>query len=134
MAIDKYNFWDTNDYNHPALTDSMIIKAEKLLDVKLPSELIELLKVQNGGYTKGFAFPMARPTSWAGNHVPLTELFGIVGESFNTARNILCTAYMTIEWGLPEKQVLLCGDGHWWITLDYRKGKDPSVSWIDTEI
>ena len=40
---------------------------------------------------------------------------------------------MTQEWGLPEKQVLLTGDGHWWITLDYRKSNTPSVRWIDVE-
>ena len=134
MALDKLNFWDSNYYNHPALTAEMITKAEDLLGVKLPSELIELLTIQNGGYTKGFAYPMSHPTSWAENHVPLAELFGIVDESFDTAQNILLTAYMTEEWGLPEKQVLLCGDGHWWITLDYRKREVPIVSWIDTEV
>ena len=41
---------------------------------------------------------------------------------------------MIKEWGLPENLVLLCGDGHWWIALDYRKGEVPSVTWFDTEI
>lgn len=133
MAIDKYNFWAGNYYNHPPLTDDMVSQAEKRLAVKLPSELIELLKVQNGGYTKGFAFPMTKATSWFENHISLPELFGIVDESFSTAQNILSTEYMTKEWDLPEKQVLLCGDGHWWITLDYRKGDSPTITWIDTE-
>ena len=43
------------------------------------------------------------------------------------------TDYMTKEWGLPEKQILLTGDGHWWITLDYRDSETPSVKWIDVE-
>lgn len=134
MAIDKNEFWDENYYNHPPLTDDMVSTAEKMLSVKLPSLLIELLKVQNGGYTKGFAFPMAEKTTWAENHVPLSDLFGIVtDESIKTAQNILDSHYMTEEWGLPEKQVLLTGDGHWWITLNYRKSSTPSVSWIDVE-
>ena len=134
MAIDKNEFWDENYYNHPLLTDDMVTTAEKMLNVKLPSFLIELLKVQNGGYTKGFAFPMTEKTTWAENHVPLSDLFGIVtDESIETAQNILDSHYMTEEWGLPEKQVLLTGDGHWWITLDYRKSNTPSVSWIDVE-
>lgn len=134
MAIDKNEFWDENYYNHPPLTDDMVSTAEKMLSVKLPSLLIELLKVQNGGYTKGFAFPMAEKTTWAENHVPLSDLFGIVtDESIETAQNILDSHYMTEEWGLPEKQVLLTGDGHWWITLNYRKSSTPSVSWIDVE-
>lgn len=34
---------------------------------------------------------------------------------------------------LPEKQVLLCGDGHTWITLDYTENSNPSVRRIDVE-
>lgn len=134
MIIDKINFWDSNYYNHPQLTEKMIISAEKILNVKLPILLIELLKVQNGGYTKGFAFPMKEKTTWSENHVPLNELFGIILEkNQETAQNIMDSQYMTDEWGLPEKQILLSGDGHWFITLDYRKGNVPSVRWIDTE-
>lgn len=134
MAIDKREFWDSNFYNHPPLADGMIVIAETTLGVKLPKTLTELLMVQNGGYTKGFVFPMAQKTTWAENHVPLSELFGIVlDENAESAQNIMDTAYMTKEWGLPEKQVLLTGDGHWWITFDYRNGEIPCVKWIDVE-
>jgi len=134
MAIDKTNFWGTNYYNHPPLTDEMIETAEKTLNVKLPFQFIELLKIQNGGYTEGFAFPMNQKTTWAENHVPLNELFGIlVDKSIKSAQNILDSDYLTKEWGLPEKQVVINGDGHWWITLDYRVGDNPVVKWIDVE-
>jgi hypothetical protein len=132
--MDKTKFWDSNYYNHPPITLDMICFAEKQLNVKLPESLIELLKIQNGGYTNEFGYPMTQPTTWANNHVPLTELFGIVtDESVNTAQNILQSAYMTEEWGLPNDQVLLSGDGHWWITLDYRNNPVPTVRWIDVE-
>jgi hypothetical protein len=134
VTISKKDFWDVNYYNHPPLTDDMVVFTEKTLNLKLPTTLIELLKIQNGGYTKGFAFPMTQKTSWSDNHVPLTELFGIVTDkSIETAQNILDTQFITKEWGLPDRQVLLCGDGHWWITLDYRKGDKPTVRWIDIE-
>ncbi|MGV8094665.1 MAG: SMI1/KNR4 family protein [Mangrovibacterium sp.] len=134
MAINKLDFWDTNYYNHPPLTDEMVEAAEKLLNVKLPRLLIELLKIQNGGYTKGFAFPMKQKTSWTENHVPLSEMFGIVTDKkIETSQNILDSACMTREWGLPDRQVLLTGDGHWWITLDYRNWENPTVRWIDLE-
>ncbi|MBX2901593.1 MAG: SMI1/KNR4 family protein [Cyclobacteriaceae bacterium] len=134
MAINKADFWDDNYYNHPPLTDDMVTTAETLLKVKLPTLLIDLLKIQNGGYTKGFAYPMTVKTTWAENHVPLSELFGIVtDQTIETGQNILDTAYMIEEWGLPDKQVLLNGDGHWWITLDYRQGEIPTVRWIDVE-
>ncbi len=134
MAIDKLHFWDVNYYDHPPLTKEMIDSAESSLGVRLPPELIDLLLVQNGGYTRGFIHPTKKSTTWAKDHISFPELFGIVDPSFDTAQNILSTPGMTEEWGLPEKQVLLCGDGHWWITLDYRKSETPSVCWIDTEL
>lgn len=134
MAIDKNNFWDENYYKHPPLTDEMVADCEQQLGIKLPGLLIDLLKIQNGGYTKGFVFPMTEETTWAKDHVLLSELLGIVPDkSISTAQNILDSGEMAMEWGLPPKQVLLCGDGHWWITLDYRLAEEPSVRWIDTE-
>ncbi|MEA5404287.1 SMI1/KNR4 family protein [Arcicella sp. DC2W] len=134
MKIDFTEFWDSNYYNNPDLTDEIIIQAERQLGVKLPEIFIKLLKVQNGGYTKGFAFPMRTKTTWADNHIPLSELFGIVlDEKSDSAHNIMQSSYMIEEWGLPDKQVLLTGDGHWWITLDYRLSDKPTIRWIDCE-
>jgi hypothetical protein len=128
------DFWDSNYYDNPPLTDKMIQQAENELGVKLPDSFLDLLKIQNGGYTKGFSFPMTIKTTWADNHVPLTEMFGIVlDKNSDSIHNIMQSGYMTQEWGLPDKQILLTGDGHWWITLDYRKGDSPSIRWIDCE-
>lgn len=103
MTFDKTAFWDVNFYNHPSLTDDMVITSEEILGVKLPVELIELLKVQNGGYTKGFAFPMFIKTTWSESHVPLTELFGIVTDpSILTSQNMLDSEYLANEWGFPS--------------------------------
>jgi SMI1-KNR4 cell-wall len=125
-------FWGSNYYNHPDLTDEMIEIAEEILHVKLPQSYIKLLHIMNGGYTKGFAFPMSN-ISWS-NHILLDTLNGIViDKNIETPLSILDTEYMTKEWGLPENQVLLCGDGHTWITLDYRQHSNPSVRWIDVE-
>jgi hypothetical protein len=134
MPIDPHAFWGANHYNHPPLTDEMVVQAEARLGVRLPQELIDLLRIQNGGYTQGFAHPMQQKTTWAEDHVPLDDLAGIVLDpQHETAQNLLDTGYMTQEWGLPPHQVLLSGDGHYWITLDYRNGPDPSVAWIDVE-
>jgi len=134
MAFEPRAFWGSNHYGHPPLTDEMLAEAERTLGVSLPREFVDLLRVQNGGYTKGLAFPMDRPTTWAADHLPLDDLAGIVTDpNHTTAQNILQTAYMTKEWGLPPRQVLLSGDGHYWITLDYRRGASPTVAWIDLE-
>lgn len=134
MAIDKTVFWGSNHYEHPPLTDEVLDRAEREFGVRLPTELIELLRIQNGGYTAGFALPMSRATSWASDHIPLYELNGIVLDpTVKTAFNMMDTAYMTAEWDLPPQQVLLAGAGHYWITLDYRSGAAPSVAWIDVD-
>jgi hypothetical protein len=134
MAVDKNVFWRSNHYGHPPLTDEMLDLAEGALGVRLPTELIDLLRIQNGGYTEGFALPMSRATSWASDHIPLGELNGIVLDpDIDTALNLMDTAYVTAEWDLPPKQVILAGEGHYWITLDYRSGPTPSVSWIDVD-
>ena len=134
MTINMTEFWDSNYYNNPPLTDKMIQQAETELGVKLPDSFLDLLKIQNGGHTKGFAYPMTTKTTWSDNHVPLTEMFGIVlNKESDSAHNIMQSDYMTKEWGLPDKQVLLTGDGHWWITLDYRQGDVPTIRWIDCE-
>jgi hypothetical protein len=112
----------------------MLAEAEMTLGVQLPIELVGLLRIQNGGYTKGFAHPMRQPTTWSADHVPLEDLAGIVTDpTLSTAQNLLLSGYMTEEWGLPPRQVLLSGDGHYWITLDYRGGPVPTVAWIDVE-
>ncbi len=131
MAIAPDQFWRSNYYDHPPLTDEMVAEAERQLGVRLPAEYVALLRIQNGGYTHGFGHPMSCPTIWAADHVPLDSLSGIVLEpDHRTALNILRTAYMTREWGLPPRQALLTGDGHWWISLDYRASDVPSVAWL----
>jgi hypothetical protein len=112
----------------------MITEAQLQLGVVLPAEYIALLRIQNGGYTVGLGFPMTQPTSWATDHVPVRDIWGIVTDSeIDSPLNILASPYMTTEWGLPPHQALLTGDGHWWITLDYRRGSVPTVTWLDVD-
>jgi hypothetical protein len=128
-------FWGIDWDHNPPLTDAVIKDAEDLLGVILPLEYLDLLRIQNGGYTKGFVFPTEHQTTWAEDHVALDEVFGIGQKEIPSGiHNILNTLYMTKEWGLPPNQVLLAGDGHWWITLDYRKNRTPTVAWLDVEV
>lgn len=134
MAVDLTQFWDDTSAVRPSLSSGLLQQAEQMLGVQLPADLLALLWQRNGGQTRGFVYPMAHPTSWAQNHVPFDELFGILLPDETGFMSILDTPYLTEEWGLPENQVLLSGDGHWFITLDYRHGPEPRVAWIDTEM
>ena len=131
--VSTNDFWATNFYEHPPLTQEAVDDAQRVLGVVLSPKLIRLLEIQNGGYTQGFAHPMSQPTTWSSDHVPLGDLSGIVGSTHPSPMNLVRTPEMTREWGLPPNQVLLSGDGHYWITLDYRAGSEPSVAWIDVE-
>jgi len=132
--IPLVEFWGANHYENPPLTDAALVVAEQRLGVTLPTEYVDLLRIQNGGCTAGFAHPMMTETSWAENHVPCHEMAGIVVEADHDGmHDILLTESMTSEWDLPPGQVLLAGDGHWWITLDYRRSDVPAVTWLDVE-
>ncbi|MFH5230717.1 SMI1/KNR4 family protein [Antrihabitans spumae] len=120
----------------PQLTDEAVTGAERILGVSLPACLIDLLRIQNGGAVAScwHKFPTSAPTSWAPGHVEFAALAGI-GEA--SGISLLDSPYLVKEWGLPEPVVALCGDGHWWIALDYRLvglSGEPSVTWFDTEV
>ncbi|WP_329315864.1 SMI1/KNR4 family protein [Streptomyces sp. NBC_01262] len=140
MSFDETlaTFWAEGDHGvQPPLTDEAVREAEGVLGVPLPSALLDLLRVQNGGVVADGhdAFPTSQPTSWSHDHVPFDALMGI-GRRERTM-SLLDTPYLVKEWGLPSQIVLLSGDGHCWIGLDYRgcgPDGDPSVTWFDAEL
>ncbi|SHK68043.1 SMI1/KNR4 family protein [Hymenobacter psychrotolerans] len=134
MQLNPATFWRDNDTQRPPLTAALVREAETTLGVQLPPALLDLLRVQNGGYTNEFAFPMPPPTPWGDDYLLLDELFGIVPDpTLRTTQNLLDTPYLTAEWCLPPRQVLLAGDGHTWLSLDYRAGPVPAMVWLDAD-
>ncbi|MFF2780569.1 SMI1/KNR4 family protein [Streptomyces sp. NPDC058052] len=133
----KATFWGEGRYGvQSPLTSAVIEDAERRLGVRLPASLLEVLRVQNGGVVAELwnAFPTDVPTSWSENHVPLDDLMGIGRRDGQLS--LLDTAYLVEEWGLSSPVVLLSGDGHCWIALDYRvcgKRGEPSVTWFDVD-
>ncbi|KMP52338.1 SMI1/KNR4 family protein [Bacillus cereus] len=129
----KSTIWADDDYLKLApINDELIKKAEEVLNVKLPESYITLLKEQNGGTLRLDVHPTSKPNSWADDHVNVSGLYGI---SFNeNESSILESRYLIREWEMPENIVLLSGDGHTWIALDYRNvAENPPVIFIDNE-
>jgi hypothetical protein len=126
-------FWDAkSDYLvQPPLTEEALRETERELGVALPEAYVTLLRQQNGGVVSDAysAFPMSEPTGWAPDHVAFGDMMGI-GRDFET---IGSSTYWAAEWELPSPVVMLTGEGHWWIALDYRAGGEPSVVWLDSE-
>ena len=111
------------------LTTEMIEMAEQQLQVKLPSAYLKLLSEQNGGAILHRAFPTMERNSWAEDHVHLDTIHGIA-----EGEGILQSAYLIQEWGLPEKIVLLGGDGHSWIAFDYRgTNENPPIIYLEAD-
>lgn len=124
-----HTVWMMDEVNKGA-TDKQIKQAEKQLGVRLPTLYVELLKSQDGGYIQYEAFPTDFSTSWADDHINVNELFGI-----GTETSILDSPDLIEEWDLPKNIILISGDGHTWIALDYREhSKNPPVILIDEDV
>lgn len=129
-----HQFWNLSQpATFKPVTSVSIKRVEEELGVQLPSLLIELLRIKNGGSTSPMFLNCTDKSIWIDGYYSIEELFGINDESTDRI-GILSTPYLISEWDLPEQQILILGDGHWWITLDYRiNAKEPSVNWIEPE-
>lgn len=118
------DFWHSDEkYGMlPPLTQDMIAAAEHQLGVTLPADLLRLLRIQNGGVVADAwdACP-AEANYNADQHVPFDHLFGIGPAGTGDAMTLLNTPYLVQEWALPSPIVLLSGQGHSWVALDYRR-------------
>jgi hypothetical protein len=57
-------FWPEGQApDFPPVNPAMIAEAERVLGVRLPAAYLDLLRVRNGGETRGFVFPSSQPTS-----------------------------------------------------------------------
>ncbi|MGL4242050.1 MAG: SMI1/KNR4 family protein [Beijerinckiaceae bacterium] len=140
-AFNPAEFWTAGGAGAlDPLTQDSIERVEAYFDVRLPAAYLRVLNGQNGGNAIRHVIPVKHDLEWYGDHVAVDYLNGIgprppQGPDFldYEDHDIYMTPYMIREWGLPEKQVLLSGDGHTWISLDYRRGGEPVVTWIDTD-
>jgi len=134
--MDLDNFWQDGVSPNLSLSDILVMEAEKRYGCKLPALYLTLLKMKNGYWTNNLIFPTNLPTTYPDDHVGFEYMNGIgINNEWGSGEfDIFETEYMTEEWGLPANIILLCGDGHWWIALDYRRSKEAQVSWIDCEV
>ncbi|MFW0911300.1 SMI1/KNR4 family protein [Bacillus altitudinis] len=127
------SFWEIDEegyYTLKKINEAEIAKAEKKLGVSLPDTYKKLILEQNGGYTIHNAFPTTHSNSWAEDHIQFNHLLGIAEDE-----GIMESAYLIKEWELPEGLVLIFGDGHTWVTMDYRKTKEnPAIHYYDVEM
>ena len=120
--------------NEPApFTPAMVEAAEKVHGVLLPQALVDLLQIQNGGHTPCLAFPTDR-VKYCEVCVHIDSFVGIRSEPKpGLWLGDLSINFLAEAWEVPEGLIILSGDGHTWITLDYRKGSLPTVAYLDLE-
>lgn len=121
---------ESDIYKLSPINDEIIKEAKVQFKVELPLEYIEILKVQNGGYT------VDNSIKFLNNSLITNESFFNINHIMGIGSDIgiLDTNYLIEEWGLPHNIVLLSGDGHTWVALDYRNVKEhPPVIYINTE-
>jgi SMI1-KNR4 cell-wall len=118
------------------VTPELLAKVEGLLGVKLPESYVALMKRQNGGYIRQHLIKIDEPVpSNLAYYVEdgRVSVVSFNGISLSTERELTLAdnTYLLNEWGLPSKLVLIDGDGHTWIALDYRKtDTDPPVVFV----
>ena len=124
-------FWfdeDEEDLVLHSINEKDIVLAEEKLGIELPTLYKDLLIKQNGGYIKRTILPIDFSTSSVEDYIEVDSILGIGKEGIQD------TQFLIKEWQLPSNLVLLNGDGHTWVAMDYRgKTKDPSVVYIDVE-
>ncbi|MEK3710077.1 SMI1/KNR4 family protein [Bacillus sp. FSL K6-1005] len=125
--------WKNSDYDPFRLKDireEEIKKIEKKLKLNLPEVYKKLIIQQNGGLIHFNAFPTDQETSWADDHIEVDHIRGL-GKDLG----ILESEYLIKEWGLPQRLLLIQGDGHNWVALDYRQtNQNPPVHYFDFEL
>jgi hypothetical protein len=113
------NFWKSPTQYKPGepLTDEKIKKVERFLGVTLPASYTQLMSKQNGGELN------YRYVLFEDGDAAIIPYF----YEIDLEHGIGLSPVFVDECGLPEGLVLLTGDLHSWLALDYRKSTEPSV-------
>lgn len=125
--------WNTEDdyYTLESINQNDIELFEKIFSCKLPEEYLNQLRIRNGGSLLYDALPVTFKNSWADDHVSIPFVFGL-----KKGEGIFNTKELLTEWGIHEdKFIVISGDGHYLIVLDYRNNnEEPRITYIDTEL
>jgi hypothetical protein len=123
------------DISDPATAEEFA-RTEAVLGVKLPVELLAVLRVRNGGQLRLTSLKLTPEgrKKYGRKRYSFTRLAGVHPTDSDGLTQQ--TALAREEWELPEGLIPLGGDGHTWCCLDYRaRGPtgEPSVTHVDLE-
>lgn len=142
--VELAQFWEPSDYalkefGDAPLTEEVVAAVEREHGYKLPASYVELMKFQNGGTPRRTNHLTTERTSWAKDHIAITNIYSIGGNK----RRSLCggagSKFWVEEWGYPDIGVYFAdcpSAGHDMVCLDYRAcgpTGEPQVVHIDQE-
>ena len=137
-------FWDKSEYalteyHDDILTDDLLNRVERSLGYSLPKAYVALCRNRNGGAPLRTCHSTPNPTSWAHDHVAITNIKAIGFKNPWSLCGELGQENTLVEWGYPPIGVYF-GDcpsaGHDMLCLDYRildANGEPMVVHIDQE-
>ncbi len=137
-GFDLSVFWRDSKYVGSAPSNALIASVEAELGVRLPSSYVELMRVRNGGTPRNQFYPTAA-TSWADDHVAVSEVLSIGRDKTNSLCGAHGSRFMQEEWGYPDIGICIwdCpSGGHDMIMLDYRtcgRSGEPEVVHVSQE-
>lgn len=116
-----------DNYTLEPVTDAQIELVQQKLKVTLPDSYIALMRQQNGG-------ELRKRKLVVGEEIVSVDYINGIGSK--SGEGIWLSSTLKREWGLSNRFVYLFGDGHTWLTLDYRRytGNNPPVTYIDLEL
>lgn len=124
------NFWKETSEYYTVKTDFTkgdIEFIESELDISIPENYLNVLQGQNGGLLVCDSLKVDFKNSWADDHLPFNNLYGISKKStVNNTKNTLS------EWGVTGKNLLIGGDGTYiyFLNFDYEDAA-PTVCYVD---
>jgi hypothetical protein len=143
--FDLTAFWERSDYAEreliePFPDDELIASIERELGYRLPQSYVELMRTQNGGLPVRTCHRTAQSTSWAEDHVAISDFKGIGRTKIWSLCGKFGSQQLIEEWGYPTLGIYF-GDcpsaGHDALALDYRKcgpSGEPQVVHVDQEL
>ncbi|MDP1738639.1 MAG: SMI1/KNR4 family protein [Caulobacter sp.] len=129
--LDLSVFWDpsefaTSEYVDELLTDELLARVEAELGYRLPAAYVALCQNQNGGAPIRTCH-RAATTSWAPDHVAITNIKAIGFKNIWSLCGELGRDNTLTEWGYPAIGVYFAdcpSAGHDMLCLDYRQLDD----------
>lgn len=120
-------FWYIEEDETPTCaSDAAIKNAENKLGIKLPADVVNLLKISDGG------IPWLRKYTYKGEEYNLHDFFGVTPREKGPACIIPPPDYDGSVHNVPENVVVFSSQGLLWLGLDYRTSKtEPAVLHYD---